>query len=50
MLLPHIGTTTVETKREMELLALRNLEHVLDYEGLLTPIREQRALLYLHEQ
>lgn len=41
MLLPHIGTTTIETKREMELLALRNLEHALDNGELLTPIREQ---------
>ncbi|PYH89366.1 glyoxylate/hydroxypyruvate reductase [Aspergillus ellipticus CBS 707.79] len=40
MLLPHIGTTTVEMKREMELLTIRNLESALDTGHLLTPIPE----------
>ncbi|XHG04489.1 hypothetical protein AWENTII_007757 [Aspergillus wentii] len=40
MILPHIGTTTVETKRNMELLAIQNLENALDREELLTPIPE----------
>ncbi|KAL4957121.1 glyoxylate/hydroxypyruvate reductase [Aspergillus filifer] len=38
MLLPHLGTTTVDTKREMELLAIRNLESALDKGELLTPV------------
>ncbi|KAL4797024.1 glyoxylate/hydroxypyruvate reductase [Aspergillus venezuelensis] len=38
MLLPHLGTTTVEIKREMELLAIRNLESALDKGELLTPV------------
>ncbi|KAL4931282.1 D-mandelate dehydrogenase-like dehydrogenase [Aspergillus undulatus] len=37
MLLPHLGTTTVGTKREMKLLAIRNLESALDKGELLTP-------------
>ncbi|KAL2834479.1 glyoxylate/hydroxypyruvate reductase [Aspergillus cavernicola] len=39
MLLPHLGTTTVETKRKMELLAIRNLERAIDTGELLTLIR-----------
>ncbi|KAL4783637.1 D-isomer specific 2-hydroxyacid dehydrogenase [Aspergillus varians] len=42
MLLPHLGTTTVETKRQMELLVIRNLENALDRGELLTPIPESR--------
>ncbi|EIT76102.1 putative 2-hydroxyacid dehydrogenase [Aspergillus flavus] len=42
MILPHIGTTTRETKREMELLTLRNIENALDDGKLLTPIIEQQ--------
>ncbi|KAL4875308.1 D-isomer specific 2-hydroxyacid dehydrogenase [Aspergillus karnatakaensis] len=38
MLLPHLGTTTIETKRKMELLAINNLESALDKSELLTPI------------
>ncbi|KAL5336195.1 D-isomer specific 2-hydroxyacid dehydrogenase [Aspergillus crustosus] len=38
MLLPHLGTTTLETKRKMELLTIRNLESALDKGELLTPI------------
>ncbi|KAE8325322.1 D-isomer specific 2-hydroxyacid dehydrogenase [Aspergillus sergii] len=43
MILPHIGTTTRETKREMELLTLRNIENALDDGKLLTPIIEQEG-------
>ncbi|KAE8422098.1 hypothetical protein BDV36DRAFT_280133 [Aspergillus pseudocaelatus] len=42
MILPHIGTTTHETKREMELLTLRNIEIALSNGKLLTPIPEQQ--------
>ncbi|KAL4870042.1 hypothetical protein BDV12DRAFT_184811 [Aspergillus spectabilis] len=38
MLLPHLGTTTIETKRKMEMLTVRNLESALDKGELLTPI------------
>lgn len=41
-LLPHIGTATWETQKDMELLVLENLESALAGKGLLTPIPEQR--------
>lgn len=41
-LLPHIGTNTYETQKDMELLVLRNLEQAVDGRGLVTPIPEQR--------
>lgn len=40
-ILPHIGTNTFETQREMELLVLRNLEQAVDGGDLITPIPEQ---------
>ena len=42
-LLPHIGTNTYETQKEMELLVLRNLESAVDKGKLLTPIPEQKG-------
>lgn len=42
-IVPHIGTNTYETQREMELLVLRNLESAVDGKGLLTQIPEQRG-------
>ncbi|KIV97311.1 hypothetical protein PV10_01073 [Exophiala mesophila] len=42
-IVPHIGTNTFETQREMELLVLNNLESAVDKGRLLTPIPEQRA-------
>jgi len=44
-LLPHIGTNTYETQREMELLVLRNLKQAVDGGGLITPIAEQKETL-----
>lgn len=41
-LLPHIGTNTFETQREMELLTLRNIGQAMKTGCLLTPIAEQR--------
>ena len=41
VLLPHIGTATYETQREMELLVLQNLESGVDHGTLVTPIPEQ---------
>ena len=43
VLLPHIGTNTYETQREMELLVLRNLERAVDKGELITPIPEQKG-------
>lgn len=37
-IVPHIGTNTYETQREMELLVLKNLESAIDGKGLLTPV------------
>ncbi|OAL71902.1 hydroxyisocaproate dehydrogenase [Trichophyton violaceum] len=42
MLLPHIGTATYETQKEMELLVLENLRSCLQSGKLITPIPEQR--------
>lgn len=41
MLLPHIGTATYETQREMELLVLDNLRLAVVKGKLITPISEQ---------
>jgi glyoxylate reductase len=43
VLLPHIGTNTWETQRDMELLVLHNLESAVDKGELLTPIPEQKG-------
>lgn len=43
MILPHIGTNTYETQRDMELLVLKNLESAVDKGKLVTPIPEQKA-------
>ncbi|KAM5453455.1 putative glyoxylate reductase [Microsporum audouinii] len=42
MLLPHIGTATYETQKEMEMLVLENLRSCLQSGKLITPIPEQR--------
>ena len=42
MILPHIGTNTYETQRDMELLVLENLESGVDKGKLVTPIPEQK--------
>ncbi|KAF2272383.1 D-isomer-specific 2-hydroxyacid dehydrogenase-like protein [Westerdykella ornata] len=42
VLLPHIGTATFETQRDMELLVLDNLKSALKEEKLLTQVPEQR--------
>ncbi|KAL9622950.1 MAG: hypothetical protein Q9160_002668 [Pyrenula sp. 1 TL-2023] len=44
VLLPHIGTATYETQKEMELLVLQNLESAVDKGELITPIPEQIEL------
>jgi glyoxylate reductase len=42
-IVPHIGTSTYETQRDMELLVLKNLENAVDKGTLLTPIAEQKT-------
>ncbi|KAI8963598.1 D-isomer specific 2-hydroxyacid dehydrogenase [Daldinia sp. FL1419] len=43
-LLPHLGTSTIETQREMELLVLRNLQAAIDEGKMLTLVGEQKGL------
>ncbi|RKF57859.1 putative 2-hydroxyacid dehydrogenase UNK4.10 [Erysiphe neolycopersici] len=45
MLLPHIGTGTVETERKMELLVIKNIESALKTGSLVTPVPEQRQFM-----
>lgn len=47
-IVPHIGTFTYETQRDMELLVLKNLESGVDSGKLLTPIPEQKGKLNGH--
>ena len=47
-IVPHIGTNTYETQREMEVLVLKNLESGADGKGLLTQIPEQKGKLNGH--
>lgn len=42
MLLPHIGTMTYETQKDMESLVLRNLRSGVEKGELITPIPEQK--------
>lgn len=42
VLLPHIGTATWETQKEMELLVLENLKSAVQGNGLVTQIPEQQ--------
>ncbi|KAF2157507.1 hypothetical protein K461DRAFT_250563 [Myriangium duriaei CBS 260.36] len=42
VLLPHIGTATWETQKDMELLVLQNLRGALEGKGLVTQIPEQK--------
>lgn len=41
-LLPHIGTATYETQKEMELLVLENLKSAVEKGELVTQIPEQK--------
>ncbi|KAI1421460.1 D-isomer specific 2-hydroxyacid dehydrogenase [Xylaria sp. FL1777] len=43
-LLPHLGTHTVETTRDMELLVLKNLETAIDEGRMFTLVPEQKGL------
>ncbi|KAK3074971.1 hypothetical protein LTR53_002140 [Teratosphaeriaceae sp. CCFEE 6253] len=42
VLLPHMGTSTWETQRDMELLVLENLKAAVEGRGLLTQVPEQK--------
>lgn len=44
MLLPHIGTSTLETHQEMEMLVLNNVESAFKQQKLLTVIPEQKEV------
>ncbi|KAK5687938.1 hypothetical protein LTR17_026642 [Elasticomyces elasticus] len=44
VLLPHLGTSTCETQKDMELLVLHNLWSAIEGQGLVTPIPEQKQL------
>ena len=45
VLLPHIGTMTYESQKEMELLVLQNLKSAVESGTLVTPVAEQRPKL-----
>lgn len=45
-LMPHMGTWTVETQRDMELLVLKNLETGMESGKLITRIAEQKGLAW----
>lgn len=42
MLLPHIGTMTYETQKEMEILVLDNLRSAVEKGKLITQVPEQK--------
>lgn len=42
VLLPHVGTSTWETQRDMELLVLENLRSAVEGRGLVTQVAEQK--------
>lgn len=48
VLLPHVGTATVETQRKMEVLVVENVRSALERGCLLTPVQETRKLTGLN--
>ena len=42
MLLPHIGTMTYETQKDMEILVLDNLRSAVEKGELITQVPEQK--------
>jgi D-3-phosphoglycerate dehydrogenase len=44
MLLPHIGTATYETQKEMELLVLNNLRSAVEKGEMITLVPEQKEI------
>ena len=45
MLLPHMGTWTVETQTKMEEWVIKNIRSAVEGKGLLSPISEQKDLV-----
>lgn len=45
VLLPHVGTATVETQRKMEVLVVENVRSALERGNLLTPVPETRKMM-----
>lgn len=43
VLLPHVGTSTWETQKAMEVLVLDNLKSATEGKGLITPVAEQKT-------
>ena len=43
-LLPHLGTSTWETQRDMELLVIENMKSAIEGKGLITPVPEQKEM------
>ena len=46
VLLPHVGTATVETQRKMEVLVVKNVKNALERGCLLTPVVETRKMVH----
>jgi glyoxylate reductase len=44
MLLPHMGTWTVETQTKMEIWCIENVKSALEGKGLLSPVFEQKGM------
>lgn len=42
MLLPHIGTSTYETQKDMEILVLDNMRSAIEKGELITQVPEQK--------
>jgi glyoxylate reductase len=42
VLLPHVGTSTWESQKDMELLVLENLRSAVEGKGLVTQVAEQK--------
>ena len=45
VLLPHVGTATMETQRKMEVLVVENVRSALERGCLLTPVAETRKMM-----
>lgn len=48
VLLPHVGTATVETQRKMEVLVVENVRSALETGCLLTPVQETRKMVSMN--
>lgn len=48
VLLPHVGTATVETQRKMEVLVVENVRSALESGCLLTPVQETKKMIAMN--